>query len=81
MIRMDKSTGQKINELPLECTELKENTESRKHQMNRTRTKIYVSQIYSTAKETRKFVTLKLIKTKYVEFKKYMLHVKLTVYS
>ena len=35
---------------------------------------------YSTAKETRKFVTLKLIRNKYVEFKKYILHVKLTVF-
>ena len=38
------------------------------------------SHIYSTAKETRKFVILKLIKVKCVEFKKYVLHVKLTVY-
>ena len=36
--------------------------------------------MYSTAKETRKFVTFKLIKIKYVEFKKYILHIKLTVY-
>ena len=32
------------------------------------------------AKKTRKFVTHKLIKINYVEFKKYLLHVKLTVY-
>ena len=38
------------------------------------------SYVYSTAKETRKFVSLKLIKIKYVEFKKYVLHVKLNVY-
>ena len=39
------------------------------------------TKIYSTAKETRKFVTLKLIKKENIfEFKKYILHVKLTVY-
>ena len=37
--------------------------------------------IYSTEKGTRKFITLKLInKIKYVEFKKYIFHVKQTVY-
>ena len=39
----------------------------------------YVSIVtYSTAKERRKFVTLKL--KKYVELRKYILHVTLTVY-
>ena len=37
-------------------------------------------EIYSTAKEMQKIVTLKLINIKYLEFKKYILHVKLTVY-
>ena len=37
--------------------------------------------IFSKAKETREFDTLKLIKNKkYVEFKKCVLHVKLTIY-
>ena len=40
---------------------------------------INIAKIIIYSKETRKFVSLKLIKIKYVEFKKCMLHVKLTV--
>ena len=42
---------------------------------------VFYAIIYSTAKETPESITLRFIKKmKYVEFKKYILHVKLTVY-
>ena len=40
----------------------------------------YIFETYTAAKETRQLVSFKLIEIKYVEFKKCMLNVKLTVY-